>query len=245
MRSLPLTMALLAGCGPLPVDRPHLAVEPRTLHLPGVITQTTAQGGAAQEGAAQETSAPLSLFNLGAAPLQVTALRLEGAGYRIKGCTPPLQIEPLAGCLVRVSYRFTGPAAVGLGAVVVESDDPEHPVYRVGLDSPPALPALAVSPQEIDFGAVPSGTTRERRVQVTNLGRATADGIELRWEANPSGDFAAHTSATALPPGDTAEVTVTYSPRGGDADQATLELRWSGGARRVTLAGRQDLEAPD
>jgi hypothetical protein len=199
--------------------------------------------GSHETSATGSVSAPLALLNLGAAPLHVTDLRLEGAGYRIEGCAAPVRIEPLSECIIRVSYRPASSPADGRGSITLTTDDPEHPVHLVGLDSPPAVPALAVSPGRIDFGAVPSGAREEKRVQVVNLGRATADGIKLSWTA--SGDFTASAPATELPPGDTAEVTVTYSPTGGNADSATLELSWSGGMRRVSLSGYQDLKAPD
>lgn len=220
---------LLGACGPIDGERPHLVLDPAAVYLPG-----------AQEGDSAAT--PLTLLNLGAATLRIERLDLSSPAFSIEGPQPPVLVEPEEACLLLLRYSPSlGGSAVG--TLTVASNDPERSRVPVPLLGPAAEALLTVSPLFVDFGPVPSATSATRQVRITNLGRASAHDLALEW-VEPNADFAVTSPTTELPPGATLGLTVSYTPRKGDVDRATLELQWAGGSQTVALEGQQALKPP-
>jgi len=160
---------------------------------------------------------------------------------------------------VRLIYR-PAPGIPATNSVEIESDDPTQRWTRVELAGLTGAAVLTATPPLIDFGAVQSGSSGQRRISVSNLGLATAREVSLDW-LEPHADFTARLllvdaatgaetsvavgATTELVAGGRAEVAVSYTPRGGDGDRALLRLRWDGGAELLALRGQQDLKAPD
>lgn len=228
-RSLPvLTAFAILACGPLDGARPHLVVDPRALLLPG-----------ASEG--QRSHAPLTLLNLGDGPLHLRGLEVNDPRFTLEGA-PPSRLEPDEACAVEVRYApGTGPRTARL---LIRSDDLEHPELEVPLAGPGSAAVLSVAPAALDFGPTPSGTSATRTIHLVNLGLAPARALTATWTGG-AGDFSAELVDDLLGPGAATDVAVQYAPTGGDADQATLELRWSEGARQITVRGMQDLKPPE
>lgn len=234
MRCAALSLLLLgaSACGPELGERPHLAVDPDQLFLPGALAGRTAH-------------ATLSLLNLGAAPLVLERLEVTPAGSSFRldpGPRTPATLEAGEVLEVRVAHVAREGSATR-AELEVASSDPEVPRTRVELRAPPTAPVLSLVPLAVDFGAVRTATTAQRTVRLTNVGRATARHLAARVLG--STDFSSILSATELAAGEQVDVTVGYAPRGGDADLGTLELSWGQGRQEIGLRGRQDLAAPD
>lgn len=243
IRALLLLAALAAACSPLAASRAHLVADPETVFLPAAL-----QGGS--------STASLTLLNLGDSPLELLELTLTGTGFFAQGCDAPLLLEPHEACVLTVGYRWPPDQDPGThaGRLTLASSDPKRPRLDLDLIAPGLTAWLVVSPDRVDFGPTPSGTTDTHKVHVVNVGRTTVYPL-LEW-AGPAPDFSAAicllrppappdcSSMTTMPPGSTAEIEVSYTPRGGDSDQAALQLSWSGGSRQIAVSGRQDLEPP-
>jgi hypothetical protein len=230
-RSLPLLPALaMLACGPLDGARPHLVVDPQALLMPGV-----------DEG--QSSHAPLTLLNLGHGPLTLRGLEVSDPGFTLEGCPAPSRLEPDEACTIEVRYASpgTGPRTARL---LIRSDDLERPELEVPLAGPGSAAALSISPTALDFGPTPSGTSAVQTIHLVNLGLAPARALAASWP-DGAGNFSAELVDDILAPGASTDATVRYTPTGGDADQATLELRWSEGARQITVRGVQDLKPPE
>jgi hypothetical protein len=220
---------LLGACGPIDGERPHLVLDPAAVYLPG-----------AQEG--QSAATPLTLLNLGAATLRIERLDLSSPAFSIEGPQPPVLVEPEEACPLLVRYSPSA-GAPAVGTLTITSNDLERSHVPVPLLGPAAEALLTVSPLVIDFGPVASATSATRQVRITNLGRATAHDLALEW-IEPNSDFAITPPAPELLPGGTLGLTVSYTPRKGDVDRATLKLRWAGGSQDISLEGQQALKPP-
>jgi len=243
----PLQLLFLApGCGPLAGQRPCLALDAEALHLPAVAEGLSA-------------SAELTLYNLGATELRISHLRLEPtiSAWSLDGPTTAFGIGA-DGAQVLTVRRTASLAAPRQARLLLESNDPDRPAVTVMLDAPGSSANLGASPARLDFGAVKSGQTGVNSVRIVNLGTAAARALELVWSGqDATGDFGATLPLDTLAPAGTLVLQVSYSPRGGGSDQATLTLRWqegeaapgSGqvayGSLALPLSGQQDLKAPD
>ena len=205
--------------------RAHLVLDPETLCLPAAARGTP-------------SVAPLTLLNLGDLALELHTLQIDG-GFSVEGCGVGV-LQPSEACTLTIHHQQDATARTG--HLLIASTDLERPNLVVELVAPGSFPWLVVSPTQVDFGPTPSGVTSTHRVTVTNLGQATAR-PSLRWIL-AAADFSASLPWTELAPGGSADLELSYTPRGGDADRATLELGWPGGSRRLELSGYQDLKPP-
>jgi hypothetical protein len=229
--SLPLLAALLLpACGPFEAGRARLVVDPQAVFVPGAT-------------AGQRAVAPLTLLNLGDGPLELLSIEVNGDAFSLEGCRAPARLEPHQACGLDVIYTPQGTPA-RQARLLIRSDDLDHPQLEVPLVGPGAGPVLVLSPDTLDFGPTASGTTATGAIQVVNLGLAPAEDLSTSWPGG-AGNFVAELAEDRLEPGTSTDLLVRYAPTGGDADQATLELRWTGGVRRVVVRGLQDLKPPE
>jgi hypothetical protein len=231
--SLPWPLILLLvspACGPMAGERPYLALEPEAIHLPGALEGRT-------------VAAPLDLFNLGSEVLLVESIRLSPDGtFTVVGPEPPFSIEPEGTMTLQVRHT---PSDRGCDSATlrIASNDLHRPLATVQISALPSAPVLVATPMALDFGPTPSGATRTQEVQLRNLGRAAARNMNLVW-LTPHEDFSASIPVVHLDPGGSMTLTVSYTPRGGDSDQALLLLSFEGGGQQIPLSGSQDLKAP-
>jgi hypothetical protein len=226
---LGLVAVSLAGCGPLADRDGQLAISPTTVNL--------------RAGAAGSTvSVPLTLMNVGQGGVQVQRWSFAvSTGYSLEGPALPLRLAPGAELVLQLEYR-PGPGVPLSNTLRIESDG--ETTAQIELNALPAPAVLTLVPGSVEFGAVASGSREERVVAVQNLGLAAAESLRLSW-LEGGADFSAGISAERIEAGGLVQLRVGYAPRGGDSDQAQLQLRWNSGEALVRVSGRQDLQPPD
>jgi hypothetical protein len=235
MRRTLLLLTLIAGCGPLAAERPVLVIEPEILRLPGV-----------REGSVG--SAPLRLQNLGAGPLEVRDLHLQGPSSIALASTPPLPATISPGGVLELAVTYT-PAAEDSNPQVaglwIETDDLLRPTVGVEVQTLAGPPLVVATPSTVEFGPVPSGTTALRTLRLQNVGLSRASELRLDWLDDSSVELSTELSPSEIPAGGAIDVVLRYTPRGGDQDHGLLRVRWRDGARLIPVSGWQDLTAPD
>lgn len=99
---------------------------------PDLVADPAAYAG---EGVCGDTAVPVTLSNMGDAPLTISSASTSGS-WTVIGFTPPVTLEP------GLSTDFTV-AGQGSGSLALESDDPDEPVLSIpletGEDRPPTL----------------------------------------------------------------------------------------------------------
>jgi hypothetical protein len=72
---------------------------------------------------------------------------------------------------------------------------------------------IEVSPASVDFAFVPTNGSVDAPINVTNIGDAALNLIDVALEATPSTGFAVAASTTTVAPGQTVEVIATFAPQ--------------------------------
>ena len=210
-----------AGVSP-PLDPvaavPDIAVAPTTLAF-GIVdvgnsnTQTT------------------TITNNGTAVLNVTALNLSGSNEFALGAAPatPFTVAPNASATVDVVYTPIDNGA-DTGSLAIVSDDPDSPTVTVSLTGTgnvvvPDACNFAVAPAALDFGVVDIGTSPSPTASTTVTNTSTVDCTITASVTPAAGEFAlASASPVTVTAGNTADVTVSYTPVDVGADGGNLNL---------------------
>lgn len=176
---------------------PAIAVEPEAIDF-----------GAVPDG--EETSAVLTVENVGEATLTLTDLSLEGPGaFTLDLSALTDSLEP--GEQTEAIVTYTPWSVEDTGAVLVESDDPERETVNVPLVGALDEPFLVFSPDPVDFGTISPGAEAEETLTITNEGAAdlvvsdlllVGDGFSFDMPALPF----------TLAPGESTDFPVTFSP---------------------------------
>lgn len=195
--------------------------------------------------------AELVVSNTGTAPLKVGPPRINGdEGFAVSGADErPLVPGASQRMVVRYAARRDGPASAEL---VLESDDPQTPVYVVDLRANGASPCVSVTPAALEFPAALVGRSDTREVWVESCGGEPLTISALRL-VDEGGHFELESDApfrlpAMLPDQDLPgrAVPVSFSPQAEAVSRATLELHTDDPANpvlTVPVLGRGVLNA--
>jgi hypothetical protein len=155
-------------------------------------------------------------------------------------------LEPAGSLSIGVRFRPVG-KVLRSANLRVRLSDPSRPDRQVALSGAGSDLDLAVTPDPLEFGALPRGFRGVRQVDVANRGSSTAwiTGLDVlpastvpvfAPEADPQG---------AVESGRTVSIPITYLPVTSAGDAATLEVTLAGelAPLRIDLHGRAD-DAP-
>jgi hypothetical protein len=146
---------------------------------------------------------------------------------------------------VRAGYEDTPVRAMGVAAdanQVYVADWATFRVYRFG---PTTAPDLALTPSIVSFPAVPIGQTADTTLTVGNTGGSSLI-VSAIATGNP--EFQVTPTSFVVPPGDTAEITLSVTPV---ASEGTGNLRLNAndpdesGLHHLIDYGTVGMEAPD
>jgi hypothetical protein len=151
----------------------------------------------------------LTLANDGAAPLKISAVRIEGPDFKLFELAGPAPALIQVGQTALLPVRFT-PAGAGAGrqaTLVIESNARNSPRLDVGLSGAGAAAGLRVDPAQIAFNpsplasTLPPGLGSQRGLMIYNVGAAvlTIVGSSFRVLDAGSGQVSPH--FTILGPG--------------------------------------------
>lgn len=210
-----LLVLLLAGCPSDPeVHRvyPVLSVQPESLDFGEVVEDYT-------------STVPLGLVNAGLAELEISAVTVEGEGFAIEDF--PTVVE--AGDTVMVNVSFTPPQITSYsGTLTIQSNDENSPhvVPLTGEGVYAPSPDIDVSPLNVDFGAVPAGTSASSWITIRNDGDGALSLGDVELAAGGSGAFTIVSALDDLVilPDQSVTAVLSYEPGHDLGDHATLVI---------------------
>ena len=228
MSRLLLTLLMVTGCSEYklqsePENSGDAEVQPpEILTLPERVNVGWVEAGDIGVEAVQIT-------NIGEADLNVTDLRLESALAWTITTAGADTVEAGAATTVILEWEASAEGD-GSDALVISSNDPEQPVVSVPLsweveqnDQPPG--ELIITPSVFDFGTVDVGETETTQFTLQNIGGSPLSVSRLFFDSS-SPELSLDTTSPAFPlslvTGETAQVTVTYTPIDGIDDDAAL-----------------------
>jgi hypothetical protein len=186
---------------------------------------------------------PLTVTNIGAANLVISALAITGANasdFTYASGTLPITVTP--GNSTTVNVTFT-PAATGnrMASLSITDSAPASP-QTVSLSGIGTAPIASVSPASVSFGTVLVNTTSPLLpVTVSNTGSANLVISQLAIAGGNSGDFtfAAAVLPITVAPGNSTTIAVSFTPAAAGARSTTLNItdNASGSPQSVALSG--------
>lgn len=204
MKRLFAAVLLLSGCieyETKPIDD-NLPPDPRILVEPESIDFGDLQEGESAVEAVTVTSA-------GGTSLTLDAIGLEGSGaFTLLSDATGAILEP--GDSVDIDIAFTPFAPDDEGMVHISSNALNLPEAFVPLSGHGLIPQLTLDPEEVDFGYVNPGESGMQTVMMINTGGETLTIDAVASGGYPFDAFAA--LPVDLAPGESAELTVTFSP---------------------------------
>ena len=132
------------------------------------------------EGACADLTVPVTLGNMGGAPLTVSAATTTGA-WTIAGFSPPVTIEPGGS----TAFTVTGQ---GSGSLTLESDDPTEPVLTIPLETGDDLPPTLALVDPVNGDILEPGD-RVMQATVSDSEDAPED-IAITWRSDVDGPIA-------------------------------------------------------
>ena len=209
----PTVTLSVSGTGQLPAA-PRIAVAPSSLPFGNVTV-----GGS--------SSLTFTISNGGNAPLTGTVARAGGTSAEYTFSPASFNVAAGGSQVVTVTYAPTG-AGTDTGSLAVSSNDTANPSVAVALSGTGVTvptPAIALAPASLSFGTVVLGTSASLAAQIRNSGTAVLEVTSIALCAGTSGEFAwAPPAPLSVPPGQSAVLTVTYTPSAAAADSGCLAI---------------------
>ncbi|GEM_PF-3667346 len=153
----------------------------------------------------------VAITNTGEADLRIFSIYLTGSTSLSQTNDCPGILPPQGSCTATITLTPTI-AGIHGGTLHIKSNDPDEGIFDVNIAANViARPDIQVTPDSIEFSAVPLGTTQSRDITIANTGLADLHIREI------SVGTSIHYSRTnncpsVLPPGGNCTVTATYDP---------------------------------
>lgn len=222
--STPLTISLI-GMG----VQPGLSVSPASFNFGSVVDgQTKTQN--------------FTITNTGTSSLTLSQIGVSGAGYSVTGLTTPSFLA--AGQSTTFSVEFAPSTAGNLaGSVSITSNAPNSPagVVLSGTGAAASV-TVSVSPTSLSFGTVNAGTASAKSVTLTNNGNANLTLSQITVNAK-NFQVSGITTPKVIGPGQTASLSVTFTPATSEAVTGSITVASSQGANAVIPVSGSGVQA--
>jgi hypothetical protein len=193
---------------------------------PAVALSTTGLDFGNQQIGTTSGARPVTLTNIGTAPLAIAAITASGDFAQTHDCPASLAAE--ASCTISVTFT---PTATGEreGALSIASDAASSP-DRVALDgagTAPPVPVVALSTTSLDFGAQQTGTSSApQSITITNSGDGTLNlgTLSLGGAADQFAIVANGCLGASLGHDESCSFGVTFTPTGNGHQSATVSI---------------------
>lgn len=176
-----------------------------------------------------QTSRSVALRNAGGSTLIITRIEFSNSidtrEFSLTLPDLPLRIAPDGEQAIELSYAPIDPGQDS-GFLLIESNDADRLETRVPINTAAPQAELVVNPTSLEFLS-DDGTPQEQSVTVTNIGTVPVEIRDLSLTPETDDEFELATPNEDLPAlrqGDSFEVTVRYTPVGGDTDVGTLAI---------------------
>jgi hypothetical protein len=206
---------------------------------------------------------PLSCNNLGTAPVQIQKVELltdkawygavAFASHQVSvgtawSDTAGIVIETGSTLTMQVSLDPTKATVAQSATLLVTSNDPTNPLFKVQLKANSTGPCLTVSPSEVDLGSVGLGQKGTQTLTLTNCGKVdsltlthaslqndASPGLAITSPGGPCGTVLPTTAAPwVLGVGQSCAVQVEYAPPDkGVTATGTVQIDGDGGVNKL------------
>lgn len=138
------------------------------------------------------------------------------------------------------SFTIESDGQVDISFAHVTQNPIVNAIEVVRVDGVAPTPTLAADPLQVDFGSVDVGQTAQQSVTLTNAGASdagdlTVTGLSVDGAAAASFSVPPGVVPTAVPPGGSVQVPVTFAPAGAGAAAATLLVEHDGANDTVSI----------
>jgi hypothetical protein len=162
--------------------------------------------------------------SVGAATLEVSSIKIASAAFTLVTdpfAAGPVRLAPEESLSVDVVFTPVNPTDSSWASVY--SDDPGAPESRVTLLGAGAVPAIAIDPAELDFGAVEGGLSEDLDADIVNTGSdaLTVTSVSVTG-AGFTGWLVDQVVPFTLEPGARESVRVTFTPSDAGEFDGTL-----------------------
>jgi hypothetical protein len=169
----------------------------------------------------------------------VNSVDTTGDPYAVAGA-PTLPVTLTAGQKISVPVTFAPTAPGSITGALRFSVTEAGLTYTLGagLQGDAIRPGLTPTPNSLDFGQIPVGSTKNLTVNFTNTGTAdeTVTGVTA-----PTGAFAASglpAAGTVLQPGQSVAASIAYTPTAATTDTSQVVVTGPQGSATVSLTGQ-------
>jgi hypothetical protein len=186
------------------------------------VTPSSIDFGALADG--DSAVGTFTIRSAGVVSLEIDSVKIASAAFTLASdpfASGSVLLEPEQELSVDVVFTPVNPSDSAWASVY--SNDPATPEARVTLLGMGAVPAIAIDPAEVDFGAVEAGATEEADVDIVNTG---SDTLTVTSVSVTGGGFSGWLVEGATPftlePGEREPVRVAFSPTASGEFDGTL-----------------------
>ena len=182
------------------------------------------------------SSVALWVYSVGTDTLEVTGLVATGDYSAVPGQTLPAPVAPRDSLEVTVTFKpsVEGPIS---GMLTITSNDPDSPDTTVALFGDGfGMPEIALSDTLLDFGAVEIDSSASQTLWIYSVGTDTLEVSGLSTTVDYSAESGVSLPAL-VPPTDSLEVTVAFSPTREGTISGTLTITSNAPDTTVALFG--------
>lgn len=180
----------------------------------------------------QTKSQIFTLTNTGTGSLTISQLAVTGAGYSASGLNTPATIA--AGKTATFSVLFAPTTAGSLtGSVSITSNAPNSPAtVALSGTGTAASVSITASPSSLSFGSVNAGSSSAKSVTISNGGSVSVT-ISTITVTGQDMKATGITTPLTLTPGQTAPLSVTFTPTAAETVSGNVTVTTSQGSNAV------------
>jgi len=119
----------------------------------------------------------------------------------------------------------------------IYSNDFVKPELSMKLTGYIAMPICSASPYDLGFVDIPSGSSLQKEIIISNSGKATLEISSIEIEGDDPDEFSVTHSCTTLEPGEACPLTITFHPSLNGDFEADLHIRYNLKHKYVELKG--------
>ena len=159
----------------------------------------------------------VTVKNTGLSDLEITSINITGTNAteftQTNHCTTPVLIPKGSSCTVSVRLSPTLPFGSKSAIMSIASNDPKKPIINVRLMGQAPPPKISVSPQTINFGSLPVGSSplsKEVRIKNTGISDLNIDSINI---TDPVNEFSQTSDCPSVGKGAGCTISVSFTPQ--------------------------------
>lgn len=187
---------------------------------PQILSETRLNFGDMDAG--ESSSIPLEIRNVGKEVLVISGYE-STAEFEVRGLDEELSVPVGESVMIRVNYQALDEEPRN-GELVIFSNDPENPRWKVEIFANQRFPCLAIEPQAVDFGTVDPflNETSSRDIKISNCSSNATTTFMLEDLVGEGFEAPLSRDETSLEPGEFVEISLTFVPTRSGAYEGQL-----------------------